>query len=91
MNVGDDGYRGRAPHLAEDARGTAEKFFNDLFANRDENFGNARDVRNLFEDMVVRQANRLSAAEGEPDKDALMTITEADFLPEPEPEPEAEA
>ncbi len=75
--------------LAEDARGTAEKFFNDLFANRDENFGNARDVRNLFEDMVVRQANRLSASEGEPDKDALMTITEADFLPEPEPEAEA--
>ena len=46
-------------------------------------FGNARDARNIFEDMVVRQANRLSEAES-PDKDALMQITKADFLPEPE-------
>ena len=38
--------------------------------------------------MVVRQANRLSAEEA-PDKDALMRITKADFLPEPEaPEPQ---
>ena len=56
------------------------EFFNELFDNRDENFGNARDVRNLFEDMVVRQADRLASAEA-PDKDALMTIEKSDFLP----------
>jgi len=67
--------------LTEDARETAVRFFNDLFANRDENFGNARDVRNLFEDMVVRQADRLSALTEPPDKAALMTIEAADFLP----------
>ena len=68
--------------LDDEARETAEKFFVQLYENRDENFGNARDARNIFEDMVVRQADRLSAAEGELDKDALMRITKADFLPE---------
>jgi hypothetical protein len=74
--------------LADDTREIAVKYFDELYANRDENFGNARDVRNLFEDIVVRQADRLSEAEGEPDKDALMTITTADFLPEAEAETE---
>ena len=57
-----------------EARDTAVEFFQQLYENRDENFGNARDARNLFEDMVVRQADRLSAEEA-PDKDALMRIT----------------
>ena len=69
--------------LDDETHETAVEFFNQLYENRDENFGNARDARNLFEDMVVRQANRLSAEEA-PDKDALMRITKADFLPEPE-------
>lgn len=69
--------------LDDEAHETATEFFNQLYENRDENFGNARDARNLFEDMVVRQADRLSAEES-PDKDALMRITKADFLPEPE-------
>ena len=69
--------------LDDEARETATGFFNQLYENRDENFGNARDARNLFEDMVVRQADRLSAEES-PDKDALMRITKSDFLPEPE-------
>jgi SpoVK/Ycf46/Vps4 family AAA+-type ATPase len=71
--------------MDDEAKETAVEFFNDLYENRDENFGNARDARNLFEDMVVRQANRLSNEES-PDKDALMRITKADFLPEPEEE-----
>ena len=74
--------------LDDEARETATEFFNQLYENRDENFGNARDARNLFEDMVVRQADRLSAEEA-PDKDALMRITKSDFLPEPET-PESE-
>lgn len=69
--------------LTDEAKEAAVAFFNALYENRNENFGNARDVRNLFEDMVVRQADRLSAAEI-PDKDALMEITKADFLPEEE-------
>ena len=42
-------------------------------------FGNARGVRNIFEKILVEQANRLSA-EGNLTKEQLMTITEADVL-----------
>lgn len=68
--------------MDEEARASAETFFNQLYEERDENFGNARDARNWFEDMVIRQANRLSEMDGVPDKDALMRITKEDFLPE---------
>lgn len=34
-------------------------YFNDLYVNRDDNFGNARDVRNIFEKIVTNQANRI--------------------------------
>ncbi len=63
----------------------AVAFFNDLYVNRDDNFGNGRDVRNRFEDVVSRQANRLAAMES-PTKDDLMTITKADFMVPPEEE-----
>ena len=65
--------------LTGEAEAKAKQYFSDLYANRDGNFGNARDVRNVFEDMVVRQADRLSALETPPDKDALMAITAEDF------------
>ena len=42
-------------------------------------FGNARGIRNIFEKLLVEQANRLSS-QVELDKDALMTITEADVI-----------
>ncbi len=71
--------------MTDEAHETAVEYFKQLYENRDENFGNARDARNLFEDMVVRQADRLSAEE-HPDKEALMRITKEDFLPSPEEE-----
>ena len=77
--------------LTDEAREAAKAYFNELYENRDDNFGNARDVRNLFEDMVVRQADRLSTAETPPDKDALMEITKADFLGDEEESEPAEA
>lgn len=40
-------------------------------------FGNARGIRNIFERLLVAQANRLALAESL-DKDALMTITAED-------------
>lgn len=42
-------------------------------------FGNARGVRNLFEKILVQQANRL-AAQTQVTREALMTITAADVL-----------
>lgn len=44
---------------------------------RDEDFGNARGIRNLFERILIEQANRL-AEEETVTKEMLMTITAAD-------------
>ncbi len=62
--------------LSEDAEKAAAAFFADLYEKRSDNFGNGRDVRNCFEDMVVRQSNRVAAMEA-PTREDLMT-----FLPE---------
>ena len=71
--------------LDEEAEEYAKEFFNALYEGRDENFGNGRDVRNRFEDMVVRQANRVAAMEA-PTKEDLVRFTKADFLEEAEDE-----
>jgi len=49
----------------------------ELYDERDENFGNARDVRNLFERAVTRQADRVAALDA-PDRQTLMTLLRAD-------------
>ncbi|MCD7776835.1 MAG: AAA family ATPase [Firmicutes bacterium] len=46
-------------------------------ASQDDDFGNARGVRNVFEKILVQQANRLAAAKSVT-KDELMTITALD-------------
>ena len=51
--------------------------FQPLYEDRDENFGNARDVRNIFEQAVARQANRVAALEN-PGREDLMALTEGD-------------
>jgi SpoVK/Ycf46/Vps4 family AAA+-type ATPase len=53
-------------------------FFNELYENRDENFGNARDVRNLFEVLISIQSDRVAQMEA-PTKEDLMALTVADF------------
>ena len=57
---------------------------NSLYEERDENFGNARDVRNLFERAVARQADRVAGLTS-PTREQLMELTTAD-LKEPESE-----
>ena len=69
--------------LDEEAEACAREFFDQLYEDRDENFGNGRDVRNRFEDMVIRQANRVAAMEN-PTKEDLATFIKADFFPEEE-------
>ncbi len=56
----------------------AVALFTQLYEERTENFGNGRDVRNVFEDMVVRQANRVAAME-EPSKEDLMAVLPEDL------------
>ena len=67
--------------LGDDAERSASELFNDLYENRGENFGNGRDVRNCFEDMVIRQANRVAAMES-PTKDDLMAVLPQDLCEE---------
>ena len=65
--------------------GEAEKYaaerLQERYRRRDENFGNAREVRNLFERAAARQADRLAALE-HPDKAALMALTREDLAGE---------
>ena len=72
--------------LNEEADAAARKLFDELYAERGENFGNGRYVRNLFEDMVVRHSNRVAQMEA-PTKEDLITVLPED-LDDPEEESE---
>ena len=52
-----------------------------LEANKDENFANARAVRNLFEKIIANQAARVAELE-DPDEETLSTITIEDLTDE---------
>ena len=69
--------------LSEEGEQFMEKDLQELYEERDENFGNARDVRNLFEQAVARQADRVSQLEA-PTKEQLMELLPED-LEEPQP------
>ena len=49
-----------------------------LYEDRDENFGNARDVRNLFEQAVARQSDRVARLEA-PTREQLMELRPEDL------------
>jgi hypothetical protein len=53
----------------EDAERYLSMHFAELYMTRDENFGNARDVRNLFENIVSVQSDRVAAMENAEKKD----------------------
>lgn len=57
---------------------TARALFQQLYAERDDNFGNGRDVRNRFEDVISRHADRVAAMEN-PSKEDLMALLPEDF------------
>ena len=60
------------------AEQAVKEHLEELYEDRDQNFGNARDVRNLFEKIVTRQASRVAALESPTDED-ICTITTADL------------
>ena len=70
--------------IGNEAEKYAGEYFVGLYEERDENFGNARDVRNVFERAVARQSDRVAALEA-PTKEQLMELTVGD-LREEEPE-----
>ena len=45
--------------LEDAAKDKLKDYFNLLYKNRDENFANARNVRNTFEAIIEQQAKRL--------------------------------
>ena len=64
--------------LTEESDKAAVEMFTELYENRSENFGNGRDVRNCFEDMIVRQSNRVAQMEN-PGKEDLMAVLPEDL------------
>ncbi len=64
--------------LDEEASVYAREFLQEMYDNRDENFGNARDVRNFFERTVSCQSDRVAELEA-PGKEELMALDRADL------------
>ncbi len=64
-------------HATEEALAAIERGMSRLHDNREEHFGNARLVRNLFEHVQQEHANRLSSVP-EPTRDELLTIEASD-------------
>ena len=60
------------------ARAELQRVMERLHAARDRYFGNARTARNLFDDVVAHQAERLLAGGATPDRAALIALTPAD-------------
>ena len=67
--------------LSQEAEDWAREDFRDLYDCRDENFGNARDVRNLFEKAVARQSDRVARLES-PTREQLMELLPQDLKEE---------
>ena len=64
--------------LDEAAEAAVKDHLQELYEDRDGNFGNARDVRNLFEKIVAAQADRVAGLEDPTDED-ICTITVEDL------------
>ena len=60
--------------LSPAAREELAQVMERLHAARDRYFGNARTARNLFDDVVAHQAERLLAGGGTPDRAALIAL-----------------
>ena len=48
-------------------------YFDNLYSSRDKNFGNGRDVRNVFENIITEQSRRVARL-GNPSDDEIATI-----------------
>ena len=64
--------------LSKEAAARLKDYLEELYQHRDQNFGNARDVRNLFEKLVAAQANRVAALPSPTDEE-ILTITAEDL------------
>ena len=60
--------------IARDAYNKLKDVFEDMVANRDNNFGNGRSVRKLFEEIKMKQATRV-IEKGILNKKEILKIT----------------
>jgi hypothetical protein len=67
--------------LSPDALVKASEIISEAFEKRDEHFGNARYVRNLFESAMKAQAVRITRSEGLPTPLELKQLLAEDFRP----------
>ncbi len=68
--------------LSEEAARMSEDVLKEMYDGRDQNFGNGRDVRSLFEKTAQKLASRLSALKPEerlPEKLRLITLEDIDY------------
>ena len=65
--------------LTDQAAGAASEYLTQMEANKDENFGNGRDVRNFFEKVLERQATRVTSNFNATEEE-MLTI-EVDDIP----------
>jgi len=62
--------------LTDDAKEYAREHFRMIYDMREENFGNARHVRNFFENIVTVHSDRVSTLDGHTRDDLTMVILE---------------
>lgn len=68
-------------NLSPDAKSNLLNFFNNIYLSRTQNFGNARVVRNIFDEAKKRQSRRLSLLrqQGNYTMDMAFTLTREDI------------
>ena len=66
--------------ITRDAFNAVGGIIKDQIANKDFKFGNARYIRNMFETVILKQANRLASSKKNPSKEELMLITVEDIV-----------
>ncbi|MBQ7267898.1 MAG: AAA family ATPase [Synergistaceae bacterium] len=64
--------------IDSDGRIVLTEHVNKLLASKDERFGNARTIRNIFEHVITFHANRIMSMDRVPDE--LSVITKADII-----------
>ena len=65
--------------ITRDAFNAIGSIIREQIANKDSKFGNARYIRNMFETVIMKQANRLASCKKNPSKEDLMLITLEDI------------
>jgi hypothetical protein len=66
--------------IADDAKGAVRQYISEILVAKNRSFGNAREMRTLFERCTENQAERISLNRRNTNRD-LTTLQGADVLP----------